>query len=316
VLLPRDLSELDFDERYRLAFEAWRPAIVETARAHGLAADDVVPFLDGSNLVAQVDARFVVKIFPSFHLHQWESERRVLPRFHGALPVPVPELIAAGRREDGYTYVVVTCLPGESLHRRWATLSREERAALLTTIGETMAAAHALDVGDVADLAPSWSTFLPKQIAGCRARHARLGMPSWVVEHVDALVADALPALALDGRSILTGEYTPENLLVVDTPNGPRISGMIDFGDAMVGPAVYDLLGPCTFLAAGDAVLLRSVITAHGLLPWPLPRALRRGLLALLLLHRYSNLDFQIAIPAWRERARSLDELADLVWAA
>jgi hygromycin-B 7''-O-kinase len=317
IALPGDLSELDFDERYRLLYDAWRPAIEEIARAHGLEARTIAPFLDGSNLVAKVDERVVVKIFPSFHRHQWESERRVLPRFHGALPVPVPELVAVGERDDGYTYAIITLLPGESLKPRWPGFSRDERAQLLGTIGETMAAAHARDVGDVVDLPPSWATFLPGQITRCRARHARFAMPPWVVEHADAFVAEWLPALPLDVKpSILTGEYTPENLLVMESGGGPRLSGMIDFGDAMVGPAVYDLLGPSTFLASGDPLLVQRLIEGHGHLRWPLTREQRRGLLALLLLHRYSNLDFQIWIPGWREQVSSLDALADLVWPA
>lgn len=140
-------------------------------------------------------------------------------------------------------------------------------------------------------------------------------MPSWVVEQADRFVAESIGSLPLSGKhAILTGEYTPENLLVVDGPRGPELSGMIDFGDAMVGPPIYDVLGPSTFLAAGDALAMESLFRAHGVLPWPLAPEHRRGLLALLLLHRYSNLDFQVWIPGWRDRVGSLDELAAVIW--
>jgi hygromycin-B 7''-O-kinase len=46
---------------------------------------------------------------------------------------------------------------------------------------------------------------------------------------------------------ILTGEYTPFNLL----HQGGGLSALFDFGDGLVGPREYDWLGPMCFLAAG-----------------------------------------------------------------
>lgn len=313
--LPRDITPAEFDQRYRHAFDAWRPAIEELALRHGLRCNTIEPCAGGSNLVAAVDQRWIVKLFPPFHRHQWESERRVLPRFAGTLPVSVPELVASGELEDGYAYAIITRLGGESLESSWRRYTRIERASLMSQIGETMAAAHAVEVGDLDDLPPRWPDFLRRQIAGCRERHTRLGMPAWIVDRVDEFVADALPALPLEGaRVILTGEYTPSNLLVEETRAGPRLTGMIDFGDAMIGPAIYDLLGPASFLACGDPLLLRNLIEHHGQLDWPIRAPMRRGLLALLCLHRYSNLDIQIRGIDWRTRTGTLDALALAIW--
>jgi hygromycin-B 7''-O-kinase len=315
VQLPAHIGAVDFGERYRLAFDAWRPAVAETCARHGLACDAVTPFADGSNLVAAVDERWVVKLFPPFHRDQWQSEHLVLPRFAGSLPVRVPELVAAGEREDGYTYVVLTRISGESLEARWPRCTRSERVALMSQIGELMAAAHALPAGGLEDLSLPWPEFLVQQIARCRSRHARLRMPDWLVEGVDEFVAGALSALPLDGpHAILTGEYTPFNLLVEDTLAGPRLTGMIDFGDARIGPPVYDVLGPSTFLAGGDPLLVQTLFKRHGPVDWPLRPAIRKGLLALLLLHEFSDLDRQLRIPGWRGRAHGFDALALLVW--
>jgi hygromycin-B 7''-O-kinase len=91
---------------------------------------------------------------------------------------------------------------------------------------------------------------------------------------------------------------------------------MIDLGDAMVGPREYDLLGPSLFLAAGDGALLRTLF-AHARGPhWPLGPEVRRGLVALFVLHRYSKPDVQLRLSGWRDRARTLDELGQLIWPA
>src|SRR5688572_19793210 len=99
--LPQALEPVFFDQIFRLDHAAWRAAIVEVCAAHRIECDTVSAFADGSNLVAAVDNRWIVKIFPAFHSHQWESERRVLAHLRGEkLPLKVPTLIAEGTRDD------------------------------------------------------------------------------------------------------------------------------------------------------------------------------------------------------------------------
>src|SRR5256885_13482061 len=92
--LPDDVDPSAFD-RFRRDVERWRPPVAALCARHGVSAEPFVPFRDGSNLVAAVGDRHVVKVFPSFHRDQWESERRVLPRVRERLPVEVPALVAA-----------------------------------------------------------------------------------------------------------------------------------------------------------------------------------------------------------------------------
>jgi len=312
--LPTTIDPSDFDARYRRAFDEWGPAVHEVCARHGLACSDVRPFRDGSNLVAEVDGRLVVKLFPPFHRHQWESERRALPCFTGRLPVRVPELAAEGERSDGYTYVVLERVNGRPLDEVWVEVPHAERVELLRSIGEVMASAHSVPLGEAATLEPRWGDFLSAQIEGCRARHARLGAPAWVVEGIDAFVRPSLAALDLGPPHVLlTGEYTPFNLLVDGDAHAPRLAAMIDFGDALIGPPAYDLLGPVTFLCAGDPALREALFRGRGLVPWPGGPAQSRGLLALLLTHRYAHLDAQLRLAGWRE-AGSLDALAERVF--
>lgn len=313
--LPTTIDPSDFDARYRRAFDAWRPAVHEVCARHGLVCSDVRPFRDGSNLVAEVDGRLVVKLFPPFHRHQWESERRALPCFAGRLPVRVPELVAQGERNDGYTYVVLERVTGRPLHEVWAAVPQAARIELLHSIGEVMARSHAVPLGAAATLEPQWGDFLSAQVQGCRTRHARLGAPGWVVDGIDSFVRPALAALELGPPYVLlTGEYTPFNLLVDGDARAPRLVAMIDCGDALIGPPVYDMLGPVAFLCAGDPALLAALFRGRGLVPWPIADEQRRGLLALLLVHRYAHLDGQLRLSGWRE-AGSLAALAERVFA-
>ena len=51
-----------------------------------------------------------------------------------------------------------------------------------------------------------------RQIAGCRARHTRLGLPQKFLDGFDELLRDAATLIPLDRPPvILIGEYIPEN---------------------------------------------------------------------------------------------------------
>jgi len=125
-------------------------------------------------------------------------------------------------------------------------------------------------------------------------------------------IKEALPKIKQP--VILTGEYTPMNFLVKQVDGVWHISGLIDFGDAMLGLPEYDLLGPGAFLIQGDKQLLREFLTSYGYLPNEMTEMLSHQLMALMLLHQYSNLNIQVRIPNWKEKVASLKDLENLVW--
>ncbi|MBC7690314.1 MAG: phosphotransferase [Methylotenera sp.] len=314
--LPEDITPENFNSRYRLDFAAWMGAIEEVCSQHGFASRDLKPFTDGSNLIASVTDRYVIKIFPPFHRHQWESEWRVLRRLgeHG-LSIPIPKLLAQGERDDHWPYVVLSRLPGVTLEGIWPKLSQGEKTRLMTEIGRIMAQVHSVPVGDLHDLEPEWAPFLKMQVERCKSRHKRLGMPDWFLAEVERYVADRIDSVAIEAPVILTGEYTPFNLLVSQVGDHWSITGMIDFGDAMMGHREYDFLGPCLFLGEGNPDLIDALFSAYGYASPRMDDALRSRLMLLALLHRYSDLRNQIKIDAWQSRVKTLQELERLVFA-
>jgi len=314
---PRDIDPLVFDRSYRLQSELWREPFLELWRAQGpdpALAEAFHAFTDGTNLIASLGANWIMKVFPPVLRHQWESEWRVMRHLTGQLTLPIPRFYKAGIWED-WPYIIMSRLSGVTLEKVWPRMPDTDKAAVLMDIGLIMARVHAVPPGDLADLPPLWSQFLPQQIAGCRARHERLGMPDWFTQKVEAFVRDALPLLPENPSPvILTGEYTPFNLLVTDTSPVQSISGMIDFGDAMLGYREYDLLGPLLFSCEGKPALVQALLTGYGYAPEVQNRELRRRLMLLQILHRYSNFHEQVRIPGWQDQVRSIEELENLIW--
>ena len=132
----------------------------------------------------------------------------------GRLSVPIPEIVLEGER-DQWPYLVITRLSGVVGSEAWPGLPEDQKERVLAQIGETIAQVQRVPVGDLARIEPHWPQFMAQQIAGCRARHQRLGLPPKFLDGLDDLLADAEALTALDAPPvILTGEYIPENFLL------------------------------------------------------------------------------------------------------
>lgn len=281
--------------------ERWRDVVASIAA--GYSSAPATPVAGGTVLVARVGTELVVKLFPPFLRDHFEFEREMLDRLHGRLGLPTPRRVAGGER-DGWPYHVMTQLPGCTLDTVWPALDEPAKCAVLHDIGRTAAEVHALPVGSMAALAPAWPAFLHGQRERCHHRQQRTGLPAHLLAQLeDFLAAGPVPA---GPDVILTGEYTPFNLMT----DGRRLTGMFDFGDGLVGPREYDWLGPMCFLAAGHAARLDAFFAGYGT---PFDRRRRDELLRLLLLHRYSCLPAQIAVPGWQQAA-DFGVLSALIW--
>jgi hygromycin-B 7''-O-kinase len=303
------------------AFQAWRadaaqclPAALDIARHHGLPVADAHLFATGTNLVVGLGRDLILKIFPPMLRGQFLSERLSLRMLQGRLSIPIPQIMVEGER-DGWPYLVITRLHGILGTEAWPTLPEEAKERVLGQIGETIAEVQKVPVGELAAIEPRWDQFMRQQIAGCRARHVRLGLPPKYLDGFDDILGEAATLIPMDAPPvILTGEYIPENFLLSQDAGGWRLSGLIDFGDVMTGWGEYDLLGPSAFMTAGMPRRVRSLFDGFGYSKADITPALTRRLMALMLLHRASDPIRHICIKGWQQKANDLVELERLLW--
>jgi len=301
------------------AFDAWRadasqslPAARDIARSHGLPHGDAHLFPTGGNLVVALDDHLVLKVFPPLPRHQFVSERMALSQLHGRITLPIPEIVVEGER-DGWPYLVMTRLAGIIGKEAWPALPEDRKQRVLHDIGRTIAEVQRVPTGELSAVEPRWDELMSRQIAGCRARHQRLGLAQKYLDGLDDLLSAAKTLVPMHAPPvILTGEYIPENFLLSEE-NGELI-GLIDFGDAMTGWGEYDLLGPGSFMTAGIPARVQSLFRGYGYTKADITPALTRRLMTLALLHRFSNLNFQICIEGWQQKAHDLFELERLLW--
>lgn len=297
--LPPSISVADFDDLHD-DLPRWRTLIEALGAEHG--SQPVRQMAEGTVLVALLGQDKVIKLYPPFLRDHFAFEQAALARLGGRLRVPTPELLASGER-DGWPFLVMTQLAGEPLTEVWPTLDEGQRCQMLASLGSLAAQVHSLPVGDLRTLSQPWQSFIELQRQRCAQRQTRNGLPAHLLAQLNTFLQGDLPT----GQDvILTGEYTPMNLLAHEG----RLAGMFDFGDGLVGPAAYDWLGPLCFLAAGHAERCQAFFSGYGVQP---DAAARQALLRLLLLHRYSNLPAQITMPQWQQ-AGSFEDLAALIW--
>jgi hygromycin-B 7''-O-kinase len=286
-----------------------RPTI---ARAHALPAPSHV-FARGTNLVAALGAALILKIYCPLLRHQFVSERAALAQLAGTLSIAIPEIAAEGER-DGWPYLAITRLSGTGAHEVWPGLTEAEKLRVIGRLGAAIAEVQRVPAGALSALEPRWDAFIPRQVAACRARHERLELPRHFLDGLDEFLRDA-PLIPLDDPAvILTGEYVPENLMLGRDSNGWHLAGLIDFGDVMTGWREYDLVGPSVFMTAGVPARVAALLYGYGYTDAHLTPALRRRLMLLALLHRFSDLNRHLQIENWQQRAPNLNELERLLW--
>ena len=288
-------------------------AVCDIARSENIRAEVLTPFTTGTNLVVDLDGRLVLKLFPPLYRAQFVSERASLRVLDGRLSLPIPRIVAENER-DGWSYLILTRQNGVLASDVWSALDETEKKRVLAGVGRAIAEVQSVSPGELLAIEPGWSDFLDKQAARCIERHRRQGLSQRFLDGIAELLPDIPSIVPRDAPPvILTGEWIPENLLLTKESGEWKLSALIDFGDVMTGWREYDLLGPSTFMCAGSAARVASLMEGYGLQMNAVDAAMRRRLLALLILHRAS--DFRnIDIEHWGRRADQLIDLEAIIW--
>lgn len=288
AFLPAVLTEDQYDDVSRDEARL-RPGVRAICQRLGLGSADLVRFEGGSLPVYAVGDRLVLKLYPAPYADERDLESRVLQAVEGRLPVPTPRVEHVGEA-DGWGYVLMERLHGESLVTAWPKIPKEHRPRLAAELGEALAALHGVRSPYVDTLPPGdWAGFVAAQRADCvgRQRAHGLGAP-WleqIPDFLDTAVLDPAPRLGL-----LHTEVMREHLLVTRHEDGWSLSGLFDFEPAMRGAVEYEFAAVGLYVSCGDSDFLRRVLTAYGYTPGELGTELSRRFLAYTLLHVYSNL--------------------------
>jgi Ser/Thr protein kinase RdoA (MazF antagonist) len=171
-----------------------------------------------------------------------------------ARAIPAPKVLADGDLfdDDGtgwhWPYLIFERIPGVAIRELPAN---DDFAAIAEHLGEIAAAVHLLT--PPADVRAR--DLLPRLRADAARRCEGFGLPAHLAAQVPAYLADALPP-----DTLVHADITEDHLFVA---NG-AISGVIDWGDAIVADPFYEL--PAVYLGAlrGERPLLSAFLHGSG----------------------------------------------------
>lgn len=230
----------------------WTRAARHIAARHGLKVKRFEATFPGTCgvLSARLSPRgtAIVKIFPPMVRRDRRIEEAALRRL-GAMPgFPAPRLIAQGRLHDRSTwdYLILDPREGRPIRELRNRMSGAASAACAAQLGRLLRRLHSLS--------PSGLRFPVSRRMDSRAarkraasaalrrlRRARIFSP-----RCDKEIAERLPGLieprAREKPVLVHGDVTEDHVLLKRRGGRWRLSGLIDFADALIAPPFYELM--------------------------------------------------------------------------
>jgi hygromycin-B 7''-O-kinase len=266
----------------RIGEAAMRPGVEALCRHLGVDTRALSRLPAGSRPVYAAGG-FVLKLYPQADGNASAVEAGGLSAAGGALPVPAPRVHATGDW-DGWSYLLMSRLPGVPLDVAWPDVPARGRAELAAQAGELLAALHRIPPPAIPGwyLGMPWPQSVARQRAACEQSQHDLGLATKWAEQIPGFL-DRI-TLPDEEPVLLHTEVMRQHLLA--EPGPWRLTGLIDFEAAMCGAREYEFAAVGVFFAGGDPGL-RQVLASYG---HGLDGGTSRRLLAWLLLHRYSCL--------------------------
>ena len=122
-VFPPAATEAEFGALTR---QGLLPAVRVLCAEIGFGGLAVTAFTDGSLPVYALGDKLVLKLYPPVYREEITTESSVLRAVHGRLPIPTPAVDQTGEF-DGWGYIVMERLPGETLKEVWPRLSTEDK---------------------------------------------------------------------------------------------------------------------------------------------------------------------------------------------
>jgi len=256
----------------------WRPYVSEILECHDVAGA-------GREWVAGTGGTYPTflygdvagKLFGYFASwgQNWAAGRAALALIVTDPEIAAPRLLFEGRlyadADAPWPYLITTRMSGMAW--RDADLTTNEQLGVAAELGAQVRRVHALHPSGI----DTHATWLPLNPAEATERHRAWGsLPPPLIAQID----DYLTRLGPFDPVLVHADLTAEHAFV---ENG-RLTGIIDWGDAMVTDRHYELGALHVDMFRCDKALLRAFLQAYG---WPAGADFPHRALSLALYHRF-----------------------------
>jgi len=236
--------------------------------------------LFGQNVfITSTRGEFVLRGVPHYPW-QFPTEQFFVEQLHRrtSVPVPYPYLVELATDIFGWSFVIMPRLPGISLsdQQAVAALSGEDRLAIARALARTLSEAHQLTWDCAGKYDPETQS----------VQSFPEGYTSWVIENihakiagvqgcndntlptdvkwVESIIAGARRSLEIPFTScVVLGDYGEHNVVVEQSPDGWRVSGVFDLMTSHFGDGDFDLCMPVAVYLKADPALAKAFIAEY-----------------------------------------------------
>lgn len=318
------LDTLDGYRRYFWDAAYWRPVVQAVCRRDlSIPGQTVRSGLPGSFPTFIVDEQWVIKFYGRLFDGQacFNTEREVA-RLLANSSLPIAALRTSGcldpHADWPWPFLVFAFVPGVSIGEVYEQVALDDRLAIARLVGQATRQLHSLPLDDSPLFCGGWQTYaamLTRQRAGCAARHRGWGTwPTHLVEQIEPFLASVDELVPWHDRpQLIHADLTADHILGRLLDGRWSTTGIIDFGDAMVGSLWYELAALHLDLFRCDKRLLAAYLDAYGLDP-ALHPVFPRLAMSGVLLHQFDVLKIAMAYWPGARSIPTLDQFATALW--
>ena len=310
------LPEIDSFDAYRQVYrqeQIWLPAMQAICNRHGLDARQLAFAPPGTHVVFSAGSDCYIKLFSPLWIADYTSERLVLHTLASRSHLPVPRLLHEGQIE-GWPYVVLTTVPGMPLNQVWSRLGRCEKRSIVQACGRFLAQLHKIPLDGLEDLVIDWHTFVQARTKARVEELCRSALgPRWSLAAVHLFESQHSFLETPFDPVLLCADLTDEHVMVCKRDGKWVFTGVIDFGDALVGHPLYEFAAPVCSITRDDSELLTELFLGYGFTEADLTEVFAERLLAYTLLHRYIEIG-ELLKMLGPKRIDTLDRLKERLW--
>ena len=312
MLLPHIETLEGYRQIYRDA-TMWLPAMRVICEQHGLDATQLEFAPPGCHVVFRVRPDRYIKLFAPLWRRDFIPEQLVLGRLSEQSDWPVPRLVAEGKIEN-WPYVIMTAVEGVPLYEVWSSMEMPDREHIATRCGELMAFLHSTPTTGLDAIATDWPAFVESQIRDCVNHLIQSDMDERLVRSTLEFLDDLPPLFEPDFQPVLlNADVTDEHILVSERGGRWELTGLIDFGDAMLGHPYYDFVAPGCTITHGAPRLQRAMLLAYGFSKDQLDATMAEQLMAYTLVHRFVEFPYLLKLSD-SQQPTSLGDLKRGLW--
>jgi hygromycin-B 7''-O-kinase len=298
----------------------WTSAVREICGRHNLPVQQVEAGYPGTHAVFVVDETYVVKIYTPLSPEDFGLECELYTLLGSNPRLRVPQLLAQGVLEDQipWPYIVMAFKPGVPIREVRNRIPLRNRLRIAAELGEIVRELHRVPAASLTSLAhtpASWQQFVhQRQVEVAEAALWAGILPEPVVAEIPGFLASALAGAEETPLALLNGDLTEDHILLEQRDGKWRISGLIDFGDALVGSRDYEWVALWFSALDRDYEELTAFMTAYD--PHlKLDDAFFTRAMAFTLLHEFGPDILALTLRAMGQpQIESLQELQALLW--